>query len=372
MKVLIAGISIRNIAASAKRSGHEVVAADCYCDLDLSTSSVERLSFTALEDGSLRLNLYDRLLDLLIDKHRPDAVVLGPGLEETEVKAPIVLNNSPSKIALISDKLWLARWLESHGYPGIPTWPYGFCDSCERVVVKPRKGAGGIGVRMAAKNDENEDSCAGSEMIAQEWTPGIPASVSVISTGHEAVAVSVNEQLIGASWLAGEQFRYCGNIVPLDSSLAGKDAASQMASIAQDLVLDLKLIGSNGVDFIAGDRGPVVVEVNPRFQGSLDAVEMSLERSIFQYHLNAFRGCLPTRILNCRHAGRAVLYAQQDVLIKDDLRMHVNGLVDVPRPVTSIACGQPVTSILSRGEGRLGVMRSLQRRARELTGLLYR
>jgi len=49
-------------------------------------------------------------------KVHPEAIVLGPGLEEAHVKGVPVLNNPPEKTSQVSDKLWLASWLEKSGF----------------------------------------------------------------------------------------------------------------------------------------------------------------------------------------------------------------------------------------------------------------
>lgn len=140
MRILVIGQSVRNIAISALRAGHSVVAADCYCDLDL-VEAVEahRLRIEDLPDA-------DRI-NAIIESVDPDAVVLGPGVETVRINGYCVLNNSPDRILRVSDKLWLARWLEERGYPHPTTWdgepPYD-----RRMILKPRIGAGGCGCRI--------------------------------------------------------------------------------------------------------------------------------------------------------------------------------------------------------------------------------
>jgi len=63
-----------------------------------------------------------------------------------------------------------------------------------------------------------------------------------------------------------------------------------MEALAEELVLEFKLLGSNGVDFLASKKGPVVLEINPRFQGSLDTVEKAMNINLFEAHAGCFRG----------------------------------------------------------------------------------
>jgi len=41
------------------------------------------------------------------------------------------------------------------------------------------------------------------------------------------------------------------------------------------------------------DKGVQVIEVNPRFQGSIDTIELSTGLSIFDAHIKSFDGELP-------------------------------------------------------------------------------
>ena len=137
-------------------------------------------------------------------------------------------------------------------------------------------------------------------MIAQELITGRPASVSVIGNGREARAIAVNEQLIGVPWAGAKGFRYSGNITPLAPPQCG------IGQMAEEIIAKLGLVGSNGVDFLLTEKGPVVVEVNSRFQGSLDTVEMAAGNNVFQAHLQSFLGMLP------ESASPASLHSRQN------------------------------------------------------------
>jgi predicted ATP-grasp superfamily ATP-dependent carboligase len=351
MIILAIGISVRNIACSAARAGHFVIAIDSYCDLDL-----ERCAHRTV---LISRECAEKSLQGHIDKFSPDAVVLGPGLEEMSVKGARVLNNARASIARVSDKLWLARWLEDGGFPTIPTGT-----SAKEMglpaVIKPRKGAGGLGCRLVRNMDEKPEM---GEII-QKLVIGLPASVSVIGNGREAKAIAVNEQLIGASWTGAKAFRYSGNITPLEAPSNG------IGRMAEDIISELKLVGSNGVDFLLTTEGPVVVEVNPRFQGSLDTVELSTGMNVFKAHLDSFEGLLPKVPEPRRSSGRAIIYADEELKIEDDLSLGVEGMTDIPRIGSIIKRDDPVASILAAGASRDDVLVHLRNDAAALRGKL--
>ncbi|HNX09122.1 MAG TPA: ATP-grasp domain-containing protein [Methanothrix sp.] len=344
MRLLAIGINIRHIAASASRAGHEVMAVDCYCDCDLSK--------WAKKTAKMPRTGWEKCIPVFMDEFQPDAVVFGPGLEEVSLAGANVLNNSPEKTSVVSDKLWLARWLEKNGFPFIRTE-----SSPEHLdypfLVKPRRGAGGLGCRAVRSPSE---LCWQDDLIAQELLSGRPASVSVIGNGREGQAIAVNEQLIGLDWAGAKGFRYSGNITPLSQ------APGEMSQMAEEIIAKLGLVGSNGVDFLLTDEGPVPVEVNSRFQGSLDTVEIAHSINVFQAHLQSFSGLLPEPMSAPRcTAGRAILYAPHDLAIDADLQQSWTS--DVPQRGSRIAADEPLLSITARGSNRDEALILLKRRA---------
>ena len=371
-RVLVVGQSVRPIALSAVRAGHAVFAADCYCDLDLveSVSRSVHLDWDPERPEALPRKARP-VIEAAIDAGSIDCLVLGPGAEGMNVDGVRVLNNPPEKFAEVSDKLRLARWLEEEGFAAVPTWRVGDAPTADLpLMVKPRRGAGGGENRLVYT--EEELALLEGDLIVQEFVRGTPASVSVIADGERSVAISANEQLIGTRWLGGGGFRYCGNISPLEAPGAGSASAAMMRT-AEEIASRLQLVGSNGVDFILSASGPLVLEVNPRFQGSLDAVEISTGLNLFQAHLLSFDGVLPKRPQLRRSGGRGVLYAEDGLKIDGDLRAVNRWIADVPSPGSSLKRGDPVTSILSSAADRDGALALLRRRSssirRALRGL---
>jgi predicted ATP-grasp superfamily ATP-dependent carboligase len=348
MNILVVGYSVRHIACSAARAGHKVVAVDAFCDLDLRDCAYD----VALFPQPLNRDQAERLIETYVEIFSPDAVVLGSGLEEASVKGILAFNNSPEKMALVSDKLWQARFLEERGFPFIPT--YESPDNANfPAVIKPRRGAGGVGCRLvrSAVDPKLEEG-----MIIQDYLPGKPASVSVIGTGDDSTAIAINEQLIGATWAGAEEFRYSGNITPIGPH------HPELCNLAEEVVSTLGLIGSNGVDFLLTEKGPVIVEINARFQGSLDTVELSTGMNVFQAHLQSFEGRLPKRRKYRQTAGRAILFAEESFKIFQDLRRTQIGerelirdndwITDVPNLESEIKKNDPVASVLATGRNR--------------------
>ncbi|UEC41907.1 MAG: ATP-grasp domain-containing protein [Methanothrix sp.] len=349
-RILVVGQNVRHIAASASRAGHHVFAADCYNDLDLVEAATRSLLLDADPsipgdlERSARLMIRD-----VVEMDQIDGLVLGPGIEDMRVEGLRVLNNPPDKTSTVSDKLWLASWLDEEGFATLPTRPLAEAGDLQGfpLMVKPRRGAGGFENRQIFTGEELAG--VGGDLIVQEMVEGTPASVSVVADGEEAVAVSANEQLIGTYWLGGTGFRYCGNITPLDRPRYD-GVIEEMMDIGEEIAEALRLVGSNGIDFILAESGPLVLEVNPRFQGSLDSVEISTGMNLFQAHLLSFEGVLPERPKPRGFGARGILFADGNLGICADLRSVTPWVADVPRPGSMAKRGDPVVSILSYGK----------------------
>jgi len=199
------------------------------------------------------------------------------------------------------------------------------------------------------------------QYLLQEYIKGTVASVSVISTGKQAVAIAVNEQLAGIDMLTGMPFAYCGNITPYLS-----DHNEWMRETSINLAVELELIGSNGVDFIITDKGPVVLEVNPRFQGSIDTVEQSTGLNIFRMHHESFQGKLPMCGDSQCFSIKTIFFAPQRLVIEKKeydylVQCYNNGTAaDVPSKGTVCEKDEPVVSFLAKGNNKIEVVRQAE------------
>ncbi|MDG6244332.1 MAG: ATP-grasp domain-containing protein [Methanolobus sp.] len=373
--ILVIGFSTRNIVCSGSRAGYKMYSIDAFCDHDLVQCAAGARKLKIAETFDIKdistIQLTEMIKDLNVEF---DAIIPGSGFEtmDWELLYGKVLGNEPHIMASVSDKYNFSSIMERLSIPHPKTVLLCEIESLRLpVMVKPACSGGGIfnmkveterdiGILREKLKDKSFPAAKG-RFIAQEYITGIPASVSVISTKEKAVAVAVNEQLVGTPWLTDIPFAYCGNITPYETPWALK-----MKLVAEELVLSLGLVGSNGVDFIIGEDGPVVIEVNARLQGSLDTVEMATGINMFDAHMRAFEGCADivadkaTRAT--RYAGRAILYAEKDIVISSAAHRELLGMnvCDIPVSGQLIKYGEPVVSVISTGESREEVLSGLK------------
>ncbi len=365
MKVLVIANSARSIVCSAKKAGYTVFTLDRFGDVDTCNCSDKSLVFKTSQENELQ--------ELARTFGEADAVILGPGYEKLKFKN--VLNNPPAVMEEVSDKSNLPGKLKSMDIPHPET------ESIDKahelgfpLMIKPKSGSGGMR-NIIVKNEgdlaifkERNDA---REFIAQEYIEGIPCSASVISSGEDAVVVALNEQLIGVPWLTGLPFAYCGNITPFHSKFN-----DEMIQYAKQIALEFGLVGSNGVDFIQTEKGIVVIEVNPRFQGSLDTVESSVGINIFDAHVKSFSGELPEVRESVCFAAKSIVYANKKTVISQKVSDTLKGCMekgraaDVPRPGTVVSQDEPVSTMLESARNRSAALEKVVKSSRALRSML--
>ncbi len=353
-KILAIGYSVRHIVCSGSRAGYEMYAADAFGDVDTKRCAKRHL---LLNPFQLRADVVKML------NARIDGIIIGSGFESEDLdfltaEDRKILGNAPELTKEVSNKAWLSSRLDDLDIPHPLTCTGREIAEGEEkaklfhypVVAKPAYGGGGT-ANFFCRTEKELIRCAKQlpEFLFQEYIKGTPASVSLISTKREAVPVSVNEQLIGLNSLSAPgPFVYCGNISPLVTKLS---VSERMCELAAELTQELGLVGSNGVDFVLADDEPVVIEVNPRFQGSLDTVELSTGLNLVDAHVNAVKkGILTERVEARRYAAKAIVFAKQEGMVMGNLDR--DGIVDIPEKGRIIRRGEPIATGIGIGDSR--------------------
>lgn len=355
MKILVIGRSTRFIACSAKRAGYTVYTMDQFGDIDTLGCSEKTYVFGDVSQKAL--------YEIAESFGEVDAVILGAGFEKLRFRN--ALNNSLKIVEEVSDKLKLAKKFESLGIPHPETMRIEKASELRfPLMVKPRIGSGGILNVMV--NNEEELSIFKSKyanFIVQEFVRGIPCSVSLICSEEQALAIALNEQLIGIPWLTRIPFAYCGNITPFYSRFN-----DVIVEYAETIAKEFKLLGSNGVDFILTENGPVVIEVNPRFQGSLDTVELSTGINIFHAHVRSFYGELPKSTYKALcFAAKTIVFADSTMVIHKKISdmlvrcMNQGRAADIPKPGWVVHANEPITTFIEKGKSREEVLHKVKK-----------
>lgn len=344
VSVLIVGNNARAIACSAHRAGYKVYSISHYDDRDLS-QCVDK-SFTFIGNQLTDIKHWLDIMD-------PDFVVLGSGFEDFNLPASMVLGNDPKISRDIINKVWMADKLKKIGIPH-PLIYNNKNNIVYPCIAKPIRGGGGeknFLVRNESMLPKNDD------YFFQKFIEGKPLSVSILSTGTQAEPIALNEIMVGKKWLGQyNEFGYCGNVTPYKTKF--KD---RMYEIAKELILALGLIGYNGIDFIVNKDGPLVLEINPRFTGAIDSIELAAKENIFKAHVNAINGKLDEYKIK-EYGIKSILFAHRPTIITGDLQKPM--LADVPRIGSLHVRGKAICSILGSGITRDNAFGRLMERIR--------
>jgi predicted ATP-grasp superfamily ATP-dependent carboligase len=355
-RVLVAGFATRHVAQSAFRAGYEVYAIDHFCDQDLRWYTKKCLAFEELDE------LPNRVAGACRD-HRIDMLVVTSGAEAIGSTFPLY-GTAPEKVARFLDKMEIQHFFEDLQVPVPPLAPEG----AYPAMLKPRRGAGGWRNAVVRSDEERrawEEAFPDEPAVAQQIVEGMPASVSCIADGTRAVAIATNEQILRGQGASAHGF--AGSITPVDHPLTGR-----MIETAEKIAAASGCIGSVGIDFMLGSV-PWAIEINPRFQATLDTVEAAIGMSVFQLHVDACRGILPEkRPVQRRVAVRRILFAERDMTVRADLAPLAPAVADIPWPGTKIEEGHAVVSVYGKGATRNEAIQTLDTettRVRRLLGM---
>lgn len=305
--VLIAAISGRALAASARRGGYVPLVADFFGDEDTLALAHAHIR---LDTGIVRGMVGDELLDALATlaaAHRPAGAVCGTGFEDRpELLARVgerwdLLGNGAETVARIKDPLAFAALCRECNIPHPQTCVSPPADA-RGWLAKRRGGAGGTHVMPAA--DCTGD---GEANYFQRHVHGTPVSALVLADGRRAMVLGFSAQW--SAPLPDRPFRYGGAVRP--ATLAA-ELADALTGAVERLVSAVPLVGLNSADFLVDGDAFWLLEINPRPGTTLDIFEPA-DTSLFALHVAASRGVLPERAPSLSGAAAAATaYAPHD------------------------------------------------------------
>lgn len=349
-RILVAGFATRHVAQSAHRAGYKVYAVDKFCDQDLAWYTEDCVTY---EDCT---EIPEKIAEMA-SRHRMDAMVVTSRAEAIDAVIPLC-GTPPRKAERLLDKLEIQRFFEELDVSIPPLTDDGHFPA----MVKPRLGSGGWRNTIVADEEELhrwEEIWPDVPYITQQVVGGVPSSVSCIADGKRARAIAVNRQII-----LGEDegvCRFAGSITPFTHPLA-----NEMMACAERICAASGCVGSVGVDFMAGER-PWAIEINPRFQATLDTVEMATGESIFSMHMDACRGMLPAKgPVPRKVAIRRILFAERDMQISVDLASFAPRIADIPWPGTEFEEGNALVSVYGCGKSISAACTDLERNIRSV------
>jgi len=343
--LLVAGFATRHVAASAHRAGYAVYAVDYFCDSDL---------YTYVKDAEIFLECADlpRSIALACQKWDIDGILVTSGAESITVDAIPVFGSSAECAAAFCDKQQIQYFFEKHDIPRPKQIDPASIKPGKQYILKPLEGAGGWRNRAIGSHSDIDEWVLEFQapFILQEYVSGIPASVCCVTTGKKARAIALNSQIMRDDPLA--PFGFSGSYTPFIHS-----CSEQMIHLAEKIALASGCIGTIGIDFIVGDE-VWAIEINPRFQATLETVERATGINLVQAHIDACNGIIsesiplsPTYQKTCI---RRILFADRQMTWPASSKALNPGddpmrFSDIPRPGTIFEPGDAVISMYGTG-----------------------
>lgn len=361
-KLTVLGASCRALAQSALLAGFEPHAIDLFADRDL-----EDCCSTA------RISRYpqDFLAALATAPDGPWMYTGGlenyPALVGKLVLLRPLWGCGPAAVRGVRQPESIAKLARAAGcfFPGQP-------EAGQRAVVKPRRGSGGLEVRLAA-GEERPTLPQGSYL--QAYVEGEAASAVLVAARGRAVFLGATRQLLGSDFGLARPFLYAGSAGPLVLSESCVAALEQLGNL---LAERFELVGLFNVDFVLADQKTWVMEVNPRYSASVEVLERASGTALVGLHAAAcVSGELPQQRLAFadRLWGKAVVYADGDGVVPEELDvLHQQwseddgetAMADIPRVHDPLLAGQPVVTVFARG----GMIEAVRRKlAERVTGV---
>jgi uncharacterized protein len=363
--VLIAALSGRALAASARRAGFTPLVVDAFGDCDTRQNAGDfRCLAEATRTGFRAAPLFAALDSLTRSAPRPPiGLVLGSGFEDV----PKLVAGLARRVKLIGNNAeQIARAKDPGSF-------FALLDALqiahpETRLDPPPDPRGWLSKRIGGSGGAHVVPCAEArsrrKRYFQRCIAGEPVSVLAVADRR-----SVRGTLFSRQWSTGVApriYRYGGAAGPIHLAPA---IAARMTAAVEAVCGALNLVGLLSFDFVLAGATPYLLEVNPRPSATLDIFD-DAAGGLFQAHLAA---CLGGDIaLPAPQGARAaaILYADQGALTLGDPGWPA-WTADRPSPGTRIPRHRPIATVLTYGETATKAEQNSRWRLEELALMLY-
>jgi predicted ATP-grasp superfamily ATP-dependent carboligase len=363
--VLIAALSGRALAASARRAGFTPLVVDAFGDCDTRDCAGDLRCLPEVTRTGFRAGPLFAALDDLTSAaaHPPVGLVLGSGFEDVPklvaglARRVTLIGNDADQIARAKDPGSFFALLDALGiaHP-------------ETRLDPPPDLRGWLSKRIGGSGGAHVVPCEAArsrrKRYFQRRIAGEPVSILALAGRN-----TVRGTLFSRQWSAGVApriYRYGGAAGPIRLEPA---IASRMTATVETVCGALNLVGLLSFDFVLAAGTPYLLEVNPRPSATLDIFD-DAAGGLFNAHLAACRGSDIALPAPRGPRAAAILYADQGALTLGDLAWPA-WTADRPLPGTRIPRHRPIATVLTSGETATKAEQNCRRRLEELALMLY-
>ena len=364
--VLIAALTGRALAASARRAGFAPLVVDAFADEDMRERAAAFICLGEATRTGFRARPLLAALEALAAKapQPPVGLVLGSGFEDTPKLIATLARHYPL-IGSRGDAIGRAK----HPASFFPLLDCLAIPHPETRLDPPRDPEGWLSKRIGGSGGAHVLPCAAAKTHSgryyQRRMEGTPVSLL-------AVAVRGATHLVGFSrqWTVGgavRPYRYGGATGPVALGAASEE---RMATAAEAVCREIGLVGLVSFDFLLANDVPYLLEVNPRPGATIDVFDNDIGM-LFQAHIAAWEGRPVTLAPRAQAASAAgVLYAGADALIVGSVPWP-SWTADRSLPGTRVPRHRPVATVFAEGADAAAAEQNCRRRLDELAHMLY-
>ena len=334
--VLIAAVSGRALAASARRGGYLPLVADFFGDQDTVAAAGAHVPLGGFAQGFRECEIMEAL-ERLAAQHAPNGLVYGTGFEDRpDVLSRLaqrwrLFGNSADTIAMVKDPEIFAAVCRNCdvAHPPISLSP----PTQEGWLAKRRGGSGGFHIGAAL------DRASGEGVYYQPRVPGTAVSALLLADGASASVLGLSVQW--ARPTSRQPFRYGGAVRPADIA---SGVAKRLAEAACRLAAALSLTGLNSADFMVHGDDFWILEINPRPGATLDIFEPE-DGSLFALHMAACAGNLIDETPRLDGAKASAIFYAEHNLIAPARFEWPDWSADRPNAGLAVKAGEPLCTV---------------------------
>jgi uncharacterized protein len=339
--ILIAAISGRALAQSARRSGYQPLITDFFGDQDALQVAKDHVRLAGSLERGIEEDALFSALDALSARHHPLGIVCGSGFEdrpqllERIAKHWRLFGNGAAVVAKVKDPETLSAICCEAATP-VPDFSLEKPQRPAGWLAKRRGGAGGSHIKPA-------ENAIRDRIYYQRKVPGVPISALFLADGASAIVLGFSSQ-----WhlpTADKPYRYGGAAQP---AILPDHIAVLLTAAVVRLSAAAILKGLNSADFIVDGEQFWLLEINPRPGATLDIFE-STQASLFSLHMAACTGQLPLApCYSGRARAAAIVYAESNIASFPALTWP-HWTADRPQQGIAIRAGEPLCTVYACG-----------------------
>lgn len=355
--ILVAALSGRALAQSARAASIPVSVLDVYGDIDTCRAATA-MAPVGNERFQISRNLLLETAERLCPPHRCPGLVYGAGFEsDTQTLTDLaagreLFGNAPDLLSELGTPQYFFPLLDRLGIPH-PSVTYRRPADSDGWLAKQAGSCGG-GHVMPARHAAGK-----AGIYYQRKLPGRVMSVLFLAYGRQMAVVGISEQ-----WhdVAGNRgcYRYGGALSCQDLPVA---LQLEVMHAIKTLVSRLCLRGLNSVDMVVDSNEFHVLEINGRPTATMELYDHGGPESLFRQHLACCRGgkpSLPGRSVTGN--AHAVMYATREMAVPTGMQWP-SWCSDIPAAGCTIQPGQPVCTVHATGRHMTRVREVLGRRS---------